>query len=240
MCCEWADNVTPKSRYVGEVGDVIVGRITEVGNKRWKVDVNARQEAVLQLGSINLPGGALRRRTVEDRLQMRQFFAENDIISCEVATLFRDGGMSIQTRSQKYGKLENGVMIQVPPHSIQRARRHFESLSCGADLVLGLNGYVWIWIPDNVRFARSQDAQVHDMDVEEGDEPEGGLSPAEKRLTIARVANCVRVLADAGRPVVKHSLEKLYRASVDVVPVSPAEMLDAGNMKKMLALLDSE
>ncbi len=24
-------------RYIGEVGDLVVGRITEVGSKRWKV-----------------------------------------------------------------------------------------------------------------------------------------------------------------------------------------------------------
>lgn len=46
-------------RYTGDVGDVVIGRITEVGNKRWKVDVNAKQDAVLLLSSINLPGGTL-------------------------------------------------------------------------------------------------------------------------------------------------------------------------------------
>lgn len=45
------------SRYSGEIGDVVVGRITEVGQRRWKVDVNARQDGVLLLSSVNLPGG---------------------------------------------------------------------------------------------------------------------------------------------------------------------------------------
>ena len=44
-------------RYQGEVGDVVVGRITEVAQKRWKVDVNSKQEGILQLASIHLPGG---------------------------------------------------------------------------------------------------------------------------------------------------------------------------------------
>jgi len=29
--------------YVGEIGDVVVGRVVEVSAKRWKVDINARQ-----------------------------------------------------------------------------------------------------------------------------------------------------------------------------------------------------
>ena len=46
-------------RYTGEVGDVVVGRILEVQQKRWKVDTFSRLESVLLLSSINLPGGIL-------------------------------------------------------------------------------------------------------------------------------------------------------------------------------------
>lgn len=44
-------------RYNGEIGDVVVGRITEVAQKRWKVDLNSRSDAILMLSSVNLPGG---------------------------------------------------------------------------------------------------------------------------------------------------------------------------------------
>jgi len=91
----------PKARYAGAVGDVVVGRVTEVGNKRWKVEINAQQDGVLLLGSINLPGGAQRRRTLEDQLQMRSLFAENDVISGEVASFYKDGMIALQTRSLK-------------------------------------------------------------------------------------------------------------------------------------------
>ena len=36
---------------------MVVGRIQDIGPKRWKVDIRARQDAVLLLSSINLPGG---------------------------------------------------------------------------------------------------------------------------------------------------------------------------------------
>lgn len=45
------------TRYTPEVGDLVIGRIVEVGTQRWKVDANARQDAVLMLSSVNLPGG---------------------------------------------------------------------------------------------------------------------------------------------------------------------------------------
>src|SRR5690348_4004035 len=51
---------TLRSRYTGEVGDVVVGRVREVGSKRWRVDVGSRQDAVLMLSSVNLEGGEQR------------------------------------------------------------------------------------------------------------------------------------------------------------------------------------
>lgn len=68
------------SRYTAEVGDVVVGRVVEVADGLWRVDINTRQHAVLQLSSINLPGGVQRRRTYEDKLQMSRFFREGDLI----------------------------------------------------------------------------------------------------------------------------------------------------------------
>lgn len=48
-----------KSRYVGEIGDVVVGRILEVQQRRWKVETNSKLDSFLQLSSVNLPGGEL-------------------------------------------------------------------------------------------------------------------------------------------------------------------------------------
>ncbi|KAJ2582025.1 Exosome complex component rrp4, partial [Coemansia sp. RSA 1836] len=77
-----------KQRYSGEIGDIIVGRITEVASKRWRVDVNSRQDGVLLLSSINLPGGIQRRKSESDELQMRTFFAEGDLVFAEVQSYF--------------------------------------------------------------------------------------------------------------------------------------------------------
>ena len=62
-------SVTPvKTRYNGEIGDVVVRRIVEVQQKRWKVDINSRLFAVLMLSSVNLPRVELRRGSAEEEL----------------------------------------------------------------------------------------------------------------------------------------------------------------------------
>ena len=67
-------------RYIGEVGDLIIGRIHTVDLKRWKVDIAGQRDAVLQLSAVNLPGGVQRMRTYEDQLSMRTLFCENDLV----------------------------------------------------------------------------------------------------------------------------------------------------------------
>ena len=122
----------------------MVGRISEVGPKRWKVDIAGKQDAVLQLASINLPGGILRRRTTDDELQMRTFFTEGDLLVAEVQQLYADGGASLHTRSLKYGKLRNGVFVSIPPMLAVRSKSHMYSIGNGVHCILGTNGYVWV------------------------------------------------------------------------------------------------
>ena len=56
-------SVTPlKTRYNWEIGNVVVGRVVEVLQKRWKGDIKSRLDSVLLLSSVNLPGGEPRKR----------------------------------------------------------------------------------------------------------------------------------------------------------------------------------
>ena len=73
-----------RSHYRPDIGDVVVGRIVSVDQSRWQVDVNSYQHAILNLSAINLPGGVQRRRVEEDRLHIREFFVEGDLISAEI------------------------------------------------------------------------------------------------------------------------------------------------------------
>ena len=77
-----------KARYKGEIDDVVLGRIVEVQQKRWKVDINSRLDAVLMLSSGNMPGGDLRTRSMEDVLMMRRYLEA--ILNCYFFIVFCD------------------------------------------------------------------------------------------------------------------------------------------------------
>ncbi len=95
-----------KARYHPEVGDVVVGRIASVDSTKWRVDINSAHYASLLLTAINLPGGEQRRRSEEDKLRMREFYMENELLSGEVQSIgAHDGSANLHTRNLKYGKV---------------------------------------------------------------------------------------------------------------------------------------
>ncbi|KAI1795784.1 exosome complex exonuclease rrp4 [Ganoderma leucocontextum] len=200
-----------RSRYNPEVGDLVVGRITEVQPRRWKVDANSRQDAVLMLSSVNLPGGVQRRKLESDELQMRTFFEEGDLLVAEVQAFFADGAMSLHTRSLRYGKLRNGQLVTVPPILIRRLKSHFVSLPCGVDLILGLNGYIWV----------SKHVKESEQEGEEGFDAEAVYSNRNDdiddatRAAISRVSNIIKVLASHFIPLTDVVLLEAYEWAIE-------------------------
>jgi exosome complex component RRP4 len=200
-----------RTRYNAEVGDLVVGRITEVQPRRWKVDANSRQDAVLMLSSVNLPGGVQRRKLESDELQMRNFFEEGDLLVAEVQAFFSDGAMSLHTRSLKYGKLRNGQLVAIPPILVRRLKSHFITLPCGVDLILGLNGYIWV----------SKHVKESDQEGEEGFDAEAVYSnqndaiDSDTRSAISRVTNIIRVMSSHFVPLTDTLLLEAYEWSVE-------------------------
>jgi exosome complex component RRP4 len=222
------------SRYVGEVGDVIVGRVLEVGQKRWKVDVGGRQDAVLLLSSINLPGGEQRRRTAEDQLNMRHFYVEHDLVSAEVQAFFQDGSMSVHTRSLMYGKLRDGVLVSVTPTLMKRQKQHFHAFDFGVHAIFGMNGFVWI-------SARKPGSAAAAEEEGLGASTSGGASTAvasgsaaaedpdapitsEERERVSRVRNALVALDHLGVAVSPGTVAGVYHASL-AAGHSPKAML---------------
>ncbi|KAL8287625.1 hypothetical protein RQP46_003483 [Phenoliferia psychrophenolica] len=212
-----------RTKYRPEVGDLVIGRIAEVGPRRWKVEANAAQSAVLMLSSINLPGGVQRRKLESDELQMRTFFQEGDLLVAEVQAFFADGAMSLHTRSLKYGKLKNGLLVVVPPSLIVRLKSHFHTLPFGVDLIVGLNGY--IWVSKTVPKALKADGEEVGFGEESGEGVYSGenedISP-EIRLTITRIALLLSLLADHCIPISAEIITEAYEVSIRIVGEEPA------------------
>jgi len=218
-----------RARYHGEVGDVVVGRISEVGAKRWRADVNGRQDALLMLSSINLPGGEQRRRTAEDQLNMRQFYVENDLLSAEVQAFFQDGAMSLHTRSLKYGKLSGGLLVKVAPSLMKRLKHHFHVFAFGVSTIFGMNGYVWVSPDRSGGAAAHTPDELNDVSDEQRSGQQAAPATRDERERICRVRNAL-VALDARRVAISPAtVAAVYEASL-AAGLAPRLMLLPANV----------
>ncbi|CAH9136413.1 unnamed protein product [Cuscuta epithymum] len=228
-----------RARYKPEVGDIIVGRVIEVVSKRWRLEINSTQDAVLMLSSMNLPDGLQRRRTAVDELNMRSFFEENDVVCAEVRGFQRDGSLQLQARSQKYGKLEKGQLLIVSPYLVKKRKQHFHHLEqYGIDLILGCNGFIWVGEHVDLKDDTSDDQLASEtmqpnttksstpMVLDEEDGEEEKFTTQQIRAYICRIANAVRVLSHLGFMITVEVLLEMVGWS-ESLNLAVHEMLDA-------------
>ena len=242
-----------RARYTPEVGDLVVGRIVEVQAKRWRVDVGSTQLAALPLSAINLPGGILRKRTETDELQIRTFFAEGDLVVAEVQQLFQDGGAVLHTRSLKYGKLRNGVFMAVSGTGggggVVRSRRQvwtLESANNGGpiDIILGVNGYVWISkhvepvVPEEAKNQQTGITNIEEVVSATMYSSQNDRIEPETMREIARIRGVVTALVENGLRVDEDMVTKGYSEAVEMALVSaegPDDVYLGGERGEQLA-----
>lgn len=165
---------------------------------------------------------------------MRNFFEEGDLLVAEVQAFFSDGAMSLHTRSLRYGKLRNGQLVTVPPILVRRLKSHFIALPCGVDLILGLNGYIWV----------SKHVKENEREGEEGFDAEAVYSnqndPIDEstRLAISRVTNIIRILASHYIPLTDTLLLEAYDWTV-TQEYSTADILQEDISDALVATVSS-
>jgi exosome complex component RRP4 len=163
----------------------------------------------------------------------------SQLLVAEVQAFFQDGAMSLHTRSLKYGKLRNGLLLELPPRLVRRLKSHFYHLPppagpVGVDVILGLNGYVWV----------SLGTRQDDREGGEGFDAEGvyrndndEIDP-ESRQAIIDVANVIKAFAAHGVPLADTLIAEGYQWLRDqaLVPGVPLAAADGERMVRELAL----
>jgi len=228
------------NRYESHVGDLVVGRITAVSLNRWKVQLVPYQHgASLPLSGVHLPGGVQRMRTLQDAREMRSFLQEGDLVSAEVHKIMNDGvSVQLHTRSTRYGKLENGVFVTVPPGLIPKRKNHYIAnfLNQQFDILLGCNG--WVWMQRAVKTTTPSGNPEEDpgttqvlggpelAELQEAQRAEHAQTPYsfQERHNLARLRNTVECLRWAAAPITVENLQHVYQASLQQ-DLSPLAML---------------
>jgi len=204
------------------------------------VDVNSRQCAILHLAAIHLPGNVQRRRTEADALEMRNYYTENDLIAAEVQQIKSDGTILLHTRSEKYGKVQGGLLAKVPCSLVKRTKFHYHQLeNLGVDLILGVNGYIFIR-PSVTDDAGSVNEALVGNDSKRDEKKTRSavdsavLSAVTVRERIARLRNSIVLLHQANVSVSLQTIMDVYEHSESLSLTCP-EMLDPSALSQLTA-----
>lgn len=120
---------------------------------------------------------------------------------------YQDGTLQLQTRSLRYGKLSEGILVHVRPSLVRRTKNHFHSLPCGASVIRGCNGAIWI-CPSTSTTADSSvvDTGGYVKNIE--------AVTLDTRKTIVRLSNCIQILNRLGLPIFDTSIMHIYEMSL--------------------------
>ncbi|CAL6376586.1 unnamed protein product [Bathycoccus prasinos] len=225
-----------KAKYTPETGDVVVGRIKMISSKRWKVDINSRQEAVLQLSSVNLPSGQQRRRNEADELNMSRLF---DTAVCFVQFrnwVFNRVTVGMNPCFRIYRETLSRFSCAASPSLVKRLPQHFHALEVAPgvfiEVLIGCNGFIWVGSPGAAtsKQATNEKSKTHEEELVVVDKKE--------RENIVRVANCVRVLDEIFFYVTPQSIMSIYKQSegIDAKSILTSDGFLARSLRERLTL----
>jgi exosome complex RNA-binding protein Rrp4 len=143
-------------------GDPVLGRIVAIRSGQWGVDIGAPRLASLDLSAINLPFQGV--RSAADTRNMRAFLREGDVVFAEVERGALNPSASaisgsarpvrLMTRDNRYGKLQHGCLLHVPPELTDKDATMAVTLPADPvpreaqiQVTVGVNGAVWVSAP---------------------------------------------------------------------------------------------
>lgn len=143
-----------KGGYIPRVGDLVAGRIVDIGLSGWNVDIRAPYEAMLPASETPGPRGPRRQ-------DLSSTFDVGDMVIAEILAFDRTRDPLLTAKGPGLGKVATGRVVEISaakiPRLIGRKGSMISMLKKETDcqITVGQNGMVLVWgkSPENERIA---------------------------------------------------------------------------------------
>jgi exosome complex component RRP4 len=138
------DVVALNTFYIPSLGDLVIGKITEVNMHGWTVDINSPYVAILRTSE------ALNRPFRPQRDELAEFLDVGDMILAKVISFDRTRDPNLTIREPDLGKIRHGQMVRVSPAKIPRVIGRKGSMigmlkrETSCNITVGQNGLVYV------------------------------------------------------------------------------------------------
>jgi len=133
-----------KGKYIPRPGDLVIGKIIEVGLTSWIVNIGAPYSAIL------IANNATEKRFDPVKDDTRRIFDVGDIILTKIASFDRTRDPSILTNERGLGKLRGGRLIEIEAAHIPRVigkkgtMINMVKRLTRTQIITGQNGRIWV------------------------------------------------------------------------------------------------
>ncbi len=154
-------------QYIPRVGDIVIGRIDDVGPSNWLIEINSPYPAPMHVNEV--PWHVEFGETTD-------FMKAGDVVIVRVAKVTEVGRVQVSMEGPGLRKLQGGQIIEVPHSKVPRVIGTKGSMISlikkytACRLVVGQNGRIWIdGDPDDILIAMgaiqmiSDQAHVHGL-----------------------------------------------------------------------------
>ncbi len=134
--------ISLKGKYIPEVGDIVIGKVIDVGLTNWTVDINSPYTAILQVTEV------FSKPTSISRNSLSQILDVGDIIIAKVIAFDFTRDPLLTIKESKLGKVTKGTMVEIDPSKIPRLIGKKGSMismikdMLDVDIIVGKNGRV--------------------------------------------------------------------------------------------------
>ena len=143
-----------KGGYFPRVGDLVGGRIVDVGLSGWTVDIRAPYEAMLPASETPGPRGPRRR-------DLSESFDVGDMVLSQVLAFDRTRDPLLTVKGPGLGKISTGRVVEISAAKIPRLIGRKGSMismlkrETGCQITVGQNGVIMVWgkSPESERVA---------------------------------------------------------------------------------------
>ena len=135
-------------RYVPKKGDVVIGKVVEIGFSGWRVDIGWAFEANLSMKEASSD-------FIDKKTDLTQYYTYGDIVAGQITYVFGSKIIDLTMKGPGLRKLKGGRLIKIIPSKVPRVIGKQGSMismikeKTNCRIIVGQNGLVWIQGDDN-------------------------------------------------------------------------------------------
>ncbi|RLF06851.1 MAG: RNA-binding protein [Thermoprotei archaeon] len=141
-----------KRSYVPVEGDIVIGKVVDIGPTSWVIDINSPYMALLQVSEV-FPRPTTLQRDLSKILKV------GDVVIAKVLSFDFAHDPLLTIKESKLGKVSKGLLVEIPPSRVSRiiGRKgqvvNYLRDVLDVELVVGRNGRVLVVGEDSEREA---------------------------------------------------------------------------------------